>query len=144
MEGEARAGARPQRPPLVRPGDGRLLTGVAAGVAAHLGFPVRGVRLALVLVTALVGAGAVGYLLLWASVPEAPDRPAGDADDRGATSRAPRPRRLVADGETGVGRMSRVGGTARLRRAPAGGTELALHLPVARSGSFPHEQADRR
>jgi len=61
----------PQRPPLVRPASGRVIAGVAAGLAAHLGFPVRLVRIALVLGVGLGGAGAVLYLWLWALVPSA-------------------------------------------------------------------------
>jgi signal transduction histidine kinase len=59
----------PPRPPLVRPASGRVLAGVAAGLAAHLGVPVRLVRIGLVLAVALGGLGAVLYLWLWALVP---------------------------------------------------------------------------
>ena len=57
------------RPRLVRPTSGRVLAGVAAGLAAHLGLPVRLVRIALVIGVGLGGAGAVLYLWLWALVP---------------------------------------------------------------------------
>jgi signal transduction histidine kinase/phage shock protein PspC (stress-responsive transcriptional regulator) len=54
---------------------------VAAGLAAHLGLPVRLVRIGLVLAVAAGGIGAVLYLWLWALVPSAqavppPDQPA--------------------------------------------------------------------
>jgi signal transduction histidine kinase/phage shock protein PspC (stress-responsive transcriptional regulator) len=70
----------PTRPPLVRPASGRVLAGVAAGLAAHLGVPVRLVRIGLVLAVAAGGIGAVLYLWLWALVPSAqavppPDQP---------------------------------------------------------------------
>jgi signal transduction histidine kinase/phage shock protein PspC (stress-responsive transcriptional regulator) len=48
-----------------------VLAGVAAGLAAHLGLPVRLVRIALVIGVGLGGAGAVLYLWLWALVPSA-------------------------------------------------------------------------
>src|SRR3954447_24195288 len=66
------------RPPLVRPASGRVLAGVAAGLAAHLGFPVRLVRIGLVLAVAAGGIGAVLYLWLWALVPSAQAVPPPD------------------------------------------------------------------
>jgi signal transduction histidine kinase/phage shock protein PspC (stress-responsive transcriptional regulator) len=61
--------AGPVRPPLLRSADERVVAGVATGLAAHLGRPVRQVRTALVLGTLLGGAGLVLYLWLWALVP---------------------------------------------------------------------------
>jgi signal transduction histidine kinase len=46
-----------------------VIAGVAAGLAAHLGVPVRLVRIGLVLAVGLGGVGAVLYLWLWALVP---------------------------------------------------------------------------
>ena len=59
---------RSARPPLVRPVVGRRLGGVCAGVAGHLGLPVRSVRLA-TLVLIVFGTGLPAYLFLWALVP---------------------------------------------------------------------------
>ncbi|MCE0536735.1 PspC domain-containing protein [Kineosporia rhizophila] len=59
-----------QRPPLIRPQDDRMLAGVAAGVAIHLGLPVRAVRFAFVVATLMGGPGAVLYAWLWALVPD--------------------------------------------------------------------------
>ena len=59
----------PARPPLLRPSSGRVLAGVAAGVAVHLGLPVRTVRFLFILATLFGGAGAVLYLWLWALTP---------------------------------------------------------------------------
>jgi signal transduction histidine kinase/phage shock protein PspC (stress-responsive transcriptional regulator) len=61
----------PTRPALVRPLRGRVLGGVAAGLAAHLGLPVRTVRIALVLSCLVNGFGLILYLWLWALVPTA-------------------------------------------------------------------------
>ena len=74
------------RPRLTRPVRGRVLGGVAAGLADQLGAPPRWVRVALVAVAVGTGgAGVLGYLLLWALVPSAgpapttPGRPAAEA-----------------------------------------------------------------
>lgn len=47
----------------------RLIAGVASGLAVHLDQPVGRVRLVLVALTLLSGAGALLYLLLWLLVP---------------------------------------------------------------------------
>jgi signal transduction histidine kinase/phage shock protein PspC (stress-responsive transcriptional regulator) len=59
---------------LVRPVKGRRLGGVAAGLAAHLGLPVKWVRLGFVL-GGLLGAGVVLYVWLWVLVPSADAAP---------------------------------------------------------------------
>lgn len=66
--------ARSARPPLVRPVVGRRLGGVCAGVAVHLGLPVRTIRLA-TLVLVVFGTGLPAYLFLWALVPSAAVHP---------------------------------------------------------------------
>lgn len=55
---------------LVRPVYGRVLAGVAAGVAAHLRLPVGVVRAAFVVLSLMAGAGVVAYALLWIFVPQ--------------------------------------------------------------------------
>ncbi len=55
---------------LVRPLDGRVLAGVAAGVATHLRLPVGVVRVAFVVLSLMAGAGVVAYALLWIFVPQ--------------------------------------------------------------------------
>ena len=57
------------RPPLIRPHTGRIVGGVAAGLAVHLGWPVRRVRWLLVLLTVASGMGVLLYAWLWALVP---------------------------------------------------------------------------
>ena len=61
--------AAPVRPPLVRPRPGRVVAGVAGGVATHLGLAVRVVRIGFVVTTITGGFGAILYLWLWALVP---------------------------------------------------------------------------
>jgi signal transduction histidine kinase/phage shock protein PspC (stress-responsive transcriptional regulator) len=80
---EAPGSAEPARPPLRRRTDGRLIAGVAGGVADHLGLSALVVRLAFVVLTAFNGFGLVAYLALWIFVPQArpgePESPAGIA-----------------------------------------------------------------
>ncbi len=58
------------RPPLTRSSD-RILSGVCAGLARHLGWPVRFVRAGMVLAAFAGGAGLVFYAWLWIMVPTA-------------------------------------------------------------------------
>ncbi|MFF1250965.1 PspC domain-containing protein [Pseudarthrobacter sp. NPDC058329] len=60
----------PARPPLVRRSD-RFLAGVCSGLAVHLGWPVRNVRVAMLLASLAGGAGVVFYAWLWIMVPTA-------------------------------------------------------------------------
>ncbi len=55
--------------PLSRSRDARMLVGVCAGLAAHLGVPVIWVRVAMVVFALFGGAGALFYLWLWLTVP---------------------------------------------------------------------------
>ncbi|TQM64140.1 ATP-binding protein [Humibacillus xanthopallidus] len=58
------------RPPLVRHRSDKVLAGVAAGLAAHLGLPVGWVRVAFVASSIPFGAGIVVYIFLWATMRE--------------------------------------------------------------------------
>src|SRR4051794_35495536 len=73
MSGESAAAPGPHgpgsRPPLLRRTDGRLLAGVANGVARHLGVNVVVVRLAFALL-AVNGVGGLAYLALWLLLPD--------------------------------------------------------------------------
>ena len=60
----------PVRPPLVRSSD-RMIAGVCSGLAAHLGWPVRMVRLGMAVAALAGGAGLVFYAWLWIMVPTA-------------------------------------------------------------------------
>jgi signal transduction histidine kinase/phage shock protein PspC (stress-responsive transcriptional regulator) len=80
--GGASTPTAPARPSLRRPTQGRVLAGVAAGLAEHLELPVRAIRIAFVVASiATGGAGVVAYILLWALTPQetadpaAPKRP---------------------------------------------------------------------
>jgi signal transduction histidine kinase/phage shock protein PspC (stress-responsive transcriptional regulator) len=52
-----------------RPAERRILGGVAAGIADHLGVPVVWVRVGFVAATWFNGAGLIAYLLLWRFLP---------------------------------------------------------------------------
>lgn len=58
------------RPPLVRSSD-RVIAGVCAGLAHHLGWPVRMVRIGMVVAALAGGAGVAFYAWLWIMVPTA-------------------------------------------------------------------------
>ena len=60
----------PSRPPLARSSD-RVIAGVCAGLADHLGWPVRMVRIGMVVAALAGGAGVAFYAWLWIMVPTA-------------------------------------------------------------------------
>jgi signal transduction histidine kinase/phage shock protein PspC (stress-responsive transcriptional regulator) len=67
-----RATAAPEEPPqrkLYRSVDGRLLGGVARGLAGHLGLPVVWVRIAFLALFFAQGLGALLYAVFWIVVP---------------------------------------------------------------------------
>ena len=73
----------------VRPADRRVVAGVAAGLAEHLGVPVVWVRLGFVVATWFNGAGIIAYVLLWRFLPlSEPELAAGleSAERRGLRS----------------------------------------------------------
>ena len=55
---------------LVRPQDGRMLAGICAGLARHLGLDVTLVRLAWVLSVIFLGFGVLAYVICWFVIPE--------------------------------------------------------------------------
>jgi signal transduction histidine kinase len=59
-------------PPLLRRRSGRIVAGVAGGLADHLGVRVLYVRIALAVLTVLNGAGVLAYGLLWIFVRQEP------------------------------------------------------------------------
>ncbi|MGH3518106.1 MAG: ATP-binding protein [Haloechinothrix sp.] len=69
---------RPSAPRLHRRRNGRVLAGVACGLADHLGVRVLWVRVFFALLCALGGAGLLAYGLLWVFVPQNAD---ADSED---------------------------------------------------------------
>ncbi len=72
--------AEPVPPRLYRAVDGRVLAGVARGLADHLGIDVLYVRLAFVVLAAAGGAGIVAYGLFWVFAPQNPYEQAAPRD----------------------------------------------------------------
>jgi len=68
----------PDRPPLLRRDDGRLIAGVAAGIARHLGVNVAVVR-AVFAILMPSGVGGFAYIALWILVPGEYDEASGDS-----------------------------------------------------------------
>ncbi len=66
------ASAFPAPPRLYRKGSGRVLGGVAGGLADHLGIEVVVVRVVFVLLAATGGVGVAAYGLLWVFAPQDP------------------------------------------------------------------------
>jgi signal transduction histidine kinase/phage shock protein PspC (stress-responsive transcriptional regulator) len=82
-----RSGAADDEPPLrklYRSAEGRMLGGVARGMAGHLGLPVPWVRIAFVVLCLVSGLGAVLYAAFWVVVPLGTG---GVQSDAGATRR---------------------------------------------------------
>ncbi|MCM6776195.1 PspC domain-containing protein [Nocardia sp. CDC159] len=69
------AAPAPTTPRLMRRSGGRVVGGVAGGIADHLGVDVFKVRMAFVLLSALLGAGIVAYGMLWIFAPAGGDAP---------------------------------------------------------------------
>ncbi|MGO9343370.1 MAG: PspC domain-containing protein [Acidimicrobiales bacterium] len=58
------------RPPLVRPREGGMLTGTAAGIAAHLDVDPTLIRVLFVVLAVMGGSGLALYLAAWLLIPE--------------------------------------------------------------------------
>lgn len=86
----------PGRPPLARSSD-RVIAGVCSGLALHLGWPVKNVRIGMALATLAGGAGLVFYAWLWIMVPTA-DEAARRMARRPASPIAPAVSQLPAPG----------------------------------------------
>ncbi|WP_406832048.1 PspC domain-containing protein [Pedococcus sp. KACC 23699] len=68
---EARAAERrAARRVLTRPVEGKVIAGVSAGLAEHLGWSVRWIRALFVVLSFPTGAGLVAYVFLWALTPQ--------------------------------------------------------------------------
>ncbi len=93
----------PALPRLTRRADGRLVAGVASGLAQHLGVDVLWVRVAFALLAGVNGCGVALYAALWVFAPAAGpddvvDEPAGLA---AAARTGRRPRTGLAMGDVG-------------------------------------------
>jgi signal transduction histidine kinase len=122
----------PDVAPLRRSSSGRLLGGVARGVADHLGVGVWWVRLGFVALTLVSGAGVLAYAILWALVPMDATHSGGtvttSAAVNAAGSRAPERAVLFVLGAAGV-----VLGVMLL--ATMAGLDLRGFVPLAVAGA---------
>ncbi|MFS0706288.1 PspC domain-containing protein [Cellulomonas sp. 179-A 9B4 NHS] len=91
------ASARP-RLPLRRPERGGWFAGVAVGLAAHLDVPVAVVRVALVALVPVAGAGLVLYVFFWLTVPVGDPAAAATGARPSALQRLARRQTLRGDG----------------------------------------------
>ncbi|MFL6238150.1 MAG: PspC domain-containing protein [Actinomycetes bacterium] len=101
----SRPDPHPQVRRLTRALDGRLVAGVAAGLAEHLRVPVLAVRAVFIVLTAFGGAGLVAYGALWFLAPQ---------DTHPASRPRPSPdvRQLAALGAISVGVVAIVAQTS--------------------------------
>ncbi|WP_372697015.1 PspC domain-containing protein [Arthrobacter sp. JSM 101049] len=120
----------PVRPPLVR-AEPRLLGGVCAGLALHLGQPVRTIRIAMALLSLMAGAGIVLYAWLWIMVPSREDalQDAERARAGGPVSLAPGPgleaeAGIAAGADAGAGVGSEPRGRVATRWGSLAGREI--------------------
>lgn len=79
----------PAKLPLMRPKQGRWLTGVCKGIALHLGVSVVWVRLVFLAAACLWGTGLVAYLFLWIFTPAGDPVEAARHQARDAATGAP-------------------------------------------------------
>ncbi|WP_380164088.1 PspC domain-containing protein [Jannaschia sp. R86511] len=116
------------RPPLRRRTQGRLVGGVAAGVADHLGMPVPAARLGFVGLALVMGAGVLAYLLLWLVVPPAPAPPG---------SRAPRGAGVtVTDGRAADGEVTEAADGAATDGTPTAAGRWGRFVPDTETGAW--------
>ncbi|MGF6833233.1 signal transduction histidine kinase/phage shock protein PspC (stress-responsive transcriptional regulator) [Paenarthrobacter sp. TE4293] len=132
-----------ERPVLVRSSD-RMIAGVCSGLADHLGWPVKFVRLGMVLACFAGGAGVAFYAWLWTMVPTA---------DESAKRNARRPASPIAPAVSLPPSAEPFGGSVRPPMAyDAGHGPTAVSAPpvggsvtgsgrVMGSGSFPDSGA---
>ena len=115
----------PVRPPLARSSD-RVIAGVCSGLAAHLGWPVRNVRVGMVLAAFAGGAGLVFYAWLWIMVPTA---------DEAARRNARRPASPIAPAVSQPGQGQPLQ-SQPMQEAPSdGGTSAGAFGPAASDGA---------
>ena len=120
--------------PLPQEAPRRVVGGVCAGLAAHLGLAVAGVRLAMVAAAFMAGAGVLLYLLLWAFVP------AGDPWAEAAGQVPPARARLASRLQSPSDGASRLSANATTLLGRGALVLPALLITVWRAGYLPAGQ----
>ncbi len=129
------------RPPLERRRQGRVIAGVAAGLAAHLGIPVLPVRIALVATSIPFGAGLAVYVFLWATMREGRD----DLPPATATAVLPPPVGTAPAAPEGAPASVGTGAAAPTATgAPDGAGGASATAPGRSPASFPLDLASLR
>jgi signal transduction histidine kinase/phage shock protein PspC (stress-responsive transcriptional regulator) len=121
------------RPKLYRSADGRILGGVAQGLAVHLRVEPWVVRVAFLVFAFSGGAGIVAYVAFWALAPLSPDgRPPGTAGPVAAPTKAGSTAATAAD--DAAARPGPLGPLVALTAVAAGALLLAAQLGFGPSG----------
>lgn len=130
----------PRSRTLLRSTDERLLAGVCGGLGEHLNVPVLWVRIAMLALTLVGGAGALLYLWLWATVPSA------DAKSRVAPMRSALTGRAQRPAAPGVGpRSAEAPAQAQAQApAPAAPASASPRAETASTSSSSHDASARR
>lgn len=125
----------PVRPPLVRSSD-RIVAGVCAGLAAHLGWPVGMVRIGMTVAALAGGAGLVFYAWLWIMVPTA---------DEAARRNAKRPASPIAPAVSSPAPNTSVSDSAgpppAVGHPPSAAYDAGTSLPPTPAGAAPGQGA---
>ncbi len=121
------AAGRPRR--LYRSADGRVVGGVAEGLARHLGVPAWMLRVGFVVMAVSGGAGLAAYVAFWALVPLTADgRPPDDNADE-------EPAGTAAGATPADEQAARLGPLLALGAVAAGGLLLAQQLGYGPPGA---------
>ncbi|MEF3112621.1 PspC domain-containing protein [Streptomyces chrestomyceticus] len=127
----------PDDPPLrklYRSADGRMLGGVARGLAGHLGLPVSWVRVVFIALFMAEGMGALLYAAFWFIVPLG----VGGVDAARASASAAAPGRLVwgCKGRAAGGRKADKGQIFALLTLLAGAAVVASRFQLGRANAY--------
>lgn len=114
----------------VRPRDGRLLAGVAAGIADRLDLPAWLVRVVFVALALADGVGILVYLGAWALMPEQGNTTSLADDFRARMGAVDRPSKVAGLVLIGVGTVIALGTTGLL------GSRLFVAVTLAAAGVY--------
>jgi signal transduction histidine kinase/phage shock protein PspC (stress-responsive transcriptional regulator) len=122
------------RPPLARSSD-RMIAGVCAGLADHLGWPVRMVRIGMAVAALAGGAGVAFYAWLWIMVPTA-DESARRNARRPVSPIAPAVSAPYADPFSAAPRPGAAAPSFSMPPRGSGGPAMPQAPSTARAGSW--------
>lgn len=117
----------PEVTPLVRPQRGRMLAGVCAGLADHLGASVTWTRWVMVGLACLSGAGLIAYIFLWVLAPAGQD---SETESTGDVGHSRRLRILVGNSWLRIGLLALIAGLVAWGLSAWAGLDAATLLPA--------------